>query len=108
MVNITSSAGQVIVTVKPLALLYSLTDQEFILSNSDRTRLYEILIITIMSFINDITAIELNFHFFIPVLAQLALVRLGAGVDPYVLTKTLSIREPLATVNAFEIPLSRK
>jgi hypothetical protein len=33
MVYITVSAGQVIVTVNALALLYSLTDQEFTLSN---------------------------------------------------------------------------
>jgi hypothetical protein len=39
--------GQVIVTVNPLRLLYSLTDQDFILSKRDRTRPYKIFIITI-------------------------------------------------------------
>jgi hypothetical protein len=45
MVNITVLGGQVIVTINPLASLYSLTDQEFTLSNRDKTRLvfYELV-----------------------------------------------------------------
>jgi hypothetical protein len=47
MVYITVSGGQVIVTVNPLALIYSLTDQEVTLSN--RTRPNEtFIIITIL------------------------------------------------------------
>ncbi len=44
------SGGQVIVTVNPLAPLYSLTDQGFTLSNRNRTRPYETFIITIVSY----------------------------------------------------------
>jgi hypothetical protein len=44
------SGGLVIVTVNPLALLYSLIDQEFTFSNRDRTRPYETFIITIKQF----------------------------------------------------------
>ena len=51
---------------------------------------------------------SLVFHILIPVLAELALERLGAGVDPDVLTKTLSVGEPLPAMYALEIPLSSK
>ncbi len=47
MVYMTVSSGQVIVIINPLALLYSLTGQEFTLSNIDKTKPNETFIITI-------------------------------------------------------------
>jgi hypothetical protein len=44
------SGDQVIVTLNPLVSLHSLTDQEFSLSNRDRTRPYKTFLITITVF----------------------------------------------------------
>jgi hypothetical protein len=63
MVYITVSGGQVIVTVNPLALLFTLTHQEFTLSTRDRKRPNETFIITILSQINTEETMETGSQF---------------------------------------------